>query len=341
MACQDYCQKYPPQDFLDCVERQSCPGEKQAFARAHQCQLIPYVPKDFTIPSISSYNMSNGYAPNPRVHQPPVYVKLEPGAYKNGVGCVQRCGGNSLQQIAFKSRPRAPIACIFCRRRKIRCSGFEHNPEGRCLNCQRFQQQCIFAPVSSQSQAFVPAHVVYPGMCGMAVGSDGRLRPMPSPQPTELFGAHGQPLGTPPLQAAPCDDYPAPSPTSSHSSSSSDRTNEITGRKRPRQDSHAFILPPPIPGEVRYRRAISRRSPIEYDLKPTETTATTVAGAGLDHSSGSRRRTISLRPLSQPAPRRRDTLPRSNPSNRPNPMSLDSIIGKEPNAETKATSSDD
>src|ERR1700712_2252577 len=95
---------------------------------------------------------------------------------------------------------------------QIRCSGFDQNPEGRCSNCQRFQQDCIFTPVSSQAQAFVPAHAVYPAMRNMGVGPDGRPRMM-HPQGT-LFGAYGQPLGPiPPQQSSSPYDYPAPSPT--------------------------------------------------------------------------------------------------------------------------------
>ncbi|KAI5846201.1 hypothetical protein BZA05DRAFT_141317 [Tricharina praecox] len=57
-------------------------------------------------------------------------------------------------------RQRTAIACRYCRRRKIRCSGFETSPDGRCANCMRFNQECVFTPVSSQTgpiQAFVPA----------------------------------------------------------------------------------------------------------------------------------------------------------------------------------------
>jgi len=43
---------------------------------------------------------------------------------------------------------------------QIRCSGFETSPDGRCANCMRFNQECVFTPVSSQTgpiQAFIPA----------------------------------------------------------------------------------------------------------------------------------------------------------------------------------------
>ncbi|XPS72088.1 hypothetical protein M3J09_004258 [Ascochyta lentis] len=75
-------------------------------------------------------------------------------------------------------RQRTAIACRYCRRRKIRCSGFEATEDGRCSNCLRFNQDCIFTPVSAQTQAFVPAHTVWRG-----VGA-----------PPPLYGAYGQPL---------------------------------------------------------------------------------------------------------------------------------------------------
>ncbi|KAL4936747.1 hypothetical protein BDV06DRAFT_86563 [Aspergillus oleicola] len=87
-------------------------------------------------------------------------------------------------------RQRTAIACRYCRKRKIRCSGFESNPDGRCSNCIRFNQQCTFIPVSSHSQAFVPAHAAYPHMRN----AQGR----PGGEPVVLYGAHGQPL--PPQQ---------------------------------------------------------------------------------------------------------------------------------------------
>ncbi|KAF8540052.1 hypothetical protein BDD12DRAFT_881169 [Trichophaea hybrida] len=82
-------------------------------------------------------------------------------------------------------RQRTAIACRYCRRRKIRCSGFETSPDGRCANCMRFNQECVFTPVSSQPgaiQAFVPAH---PHLLAQQQ-QGGRS--------TQLYGAQGQPL---------------------------------------------------------------------------------------------------------------------------------------------------
>ncbi|KAA8569443.1 hypothetical protein MFRU_004g02220 [Monilinia fructicola] len=90
------------------------------------------------------------------------------------------------QTMTFKQnapRQRTAIACKYCRRRKIRCSGFNADGSaGRCSNCERFKQDCIFTPVSSQ-QAFVPIQAVYAANGGNTLGPN-----------TQLYGAHGQPL---------------------------------------------------------------------------------------------------------------------------------------------------
>ncbi|KAL2783841.1 hypothetical protein BJX66DRAFT_112317 [Aspergillus keveii] len=54
----------------------------------------------------------------------------------------------SLHQVA--RRQRCAIACCYCRKRKIRCSG-----QRRCDNCVRLNQPCEFIPMSSTAQTFV------------------------------------------------------------------------------------------------------------------------------------------------------------------------------------------
>ncbi|KAH7398906.1 hypothetical protein DE146DRAFT_632466 [Phaeosphaeria sp. MPI-PUGE-AT-0046c] len=147
-------------------------------------------------------------------------------------------------------RQRTAIACRYCRRRKIRCSGFEATEDGRCSNCMRFNQDCIFTPVSAQTQAFVPAHTVWRG-----VG-----------QPPPMYGAYGQPLppanhgdayGQP--QPPPRQQGYLPSPTAGpypvHSeygppSAPQDEGGRepLNGRKRPHPEPHTPTLPPPTPG---------------------------------------------------------------------------------------------
>ncbi|KAL5382876.1 hypothetical protein PMIN06_009899 [Paraphaeosphaeria minitans] len=156
-------------------------------------------------------------------------------------------------------RQRTAIACRYCRRRKIRCSGFEATDDGRCSNCMRFNQDCIFTPVSAQTQAFVPAHTVWRG-----VG-----------QPPPMYGAYGQPLppsqhgetyAQPPRQqqsappppsnylpsptAPPSGPYQAHSaygPPAPHDDASRDALN---GRKRLNPEPHTPTLPPPRPGSA-------------------------------------------------------------------------------------------
>jgi hypothetical protein len=115
----------------------------------------------------------------------------------------------------------------------------------------RFNQDCIFTPVSAQTQAFVPAHTVWRG-----VGN-----------PPPMYGAYGQPLppashaeayGQPPRQQA----Y-LPSPTGAsgpsqahyaHSPSAAPYDeagrDSLNGRKRPFPEPHTPTLPPPQPGSA-------------------------------------------------------------------------------------------
>ncbi|TGO34837.1 hypothetical protein BHYA_0180g00140 [Botrytis hyacinthi] len=78
-------------------------------------------------------------------------------------------------------RQRTAIACKYCRRRKIRCSGFTADGSGgQCTNCARFKQECVFTPVSS-AQAFVP-------LIALTEALNGR-----DTHPN-IYGAHGQRL---------------------------------------------------------------------------------------------------------------------------------------------------
>ncbi|EGE84191.2 C6 zinc finger domain-containing protein [Blastomyces dermatitidis ATCC 18188] len=108
---------------------------------------------------------------------------------------------------AAAPRQRTAIACRYCRRRKIRCSGFESSQDGRCSNCVRFNQECMFTPVSSQAQAFVPAQAVYNHFRGTAPRGGPRADAIP------LYGAHGQPLPPPQAPQHP-QDGPLPPPQS-------------------------------------------------------------------------------------------------------------------------------
>ena len=111
-------------------------------------------------------------------------------------------------------RQRSAIACKHCRKRKvcpwclhdskavltphqIRCSGYDSSPEGRCWNCVRFNQHCLFQPVSSRA-VFVSASAAY-GASGTAANAsqdhnaqEGR-HSWNERRPPVLYGALGVP----------------------------------------------------------------------------------------------------------------------------------------------------
>ncbi|KXT02508.1 hypothetical protein AC578_4195 [Pseudocercospora eumusae] len=142
-------------------------------------------------------------------------------------------------------RQRTAIACRYCRRRKIRCSGFDQSEDGRCTNCVRFSQECVFTPVSAQTQAFVPAHTVYRGQ-----------NPPPN---TQLYGAYGQPLhnNRDPYvpqqggqQQQPGQYPPPPQGYQQQQMYQQPQQGQAqsAGTKRPNDEPHTPTLPPPNPG---------------------------------------------------------------------------------------------
>jgi hypothetical protein len=173
----------------------------------------------------------------------------------------------------------------------------------------------------------------------MGVGPDGRPRPMMYPQGTQLFGAHGQPLGPiPPQQGSPYD-YPAPSPTGSYSSYSDDRGSQPPGpesRKRPQQDPHPSILPPPIP-YPRSDSAGNRRQAVEDDLRLPPVTPTGGSSSAANYSPGSSTSSNSnLQPPQQSGlpSMSRTPPPRTSPGEgRSDPMSLGNIMERRPDTE--------
>ncbi|KAK6581275.1 hypothetical protein PZA11_005966 [Diplocarpon coronariae] len=329
------------------------PGEEDERTRAYH-NRVSSTGSSVTLPPISPSQYDqypptpNGYPTDPRAYQQDPY-RAPAGQYRDERAYQQDYARGSPQNMNFHQsapRQRTAIACRYCRRRKIRCSGFDQNPEGRCSNCQRFQQECIFTPVSSQAQAFVPAHAVYPGMRNMGVGPDGRPRPMMYPQGTQLYGAHGQPLGpiAPPQQpqGSPYE-YPAPSPTGSYGSYSEDRGSQPPpeqSRKRPQQEPHPSILPPPIPGQPQFARVeiSNRRQAAEDDLRLPPVTPTGNSAANYSPTSSSSSNS-GLQPLGQPGlPSMSRTPPtRSSPQRgeggRSDPMSLGNIMERRPDTE--------
>ncbi|TVY35654.1 putative transcriptional regulatory protein C2H10.01 [Lachnellula cervina] len=356
MSYQDQSGGYPPPREQE-SRYPPPPGEEDDRSGAYH-QRAPSTSSNVTLPSMSPYDPQyaqppNGYGPDPRAYPPQdQYRQQAPQGYRDDRAYQQDYGRGGPQQLNFSQsapRQRTAIACRYCRRRKIRCSGFDQNPEGRCSNCQRFQQDCIFTPVSSQAQAFVPAHTVYPGMRNMGIGPDGRPRPM-YPQGTQLFGAHGQPLGPipPPNPQASPYEYPAPSPTSSFGSGvdvahrgSQPPHPQDPSRKRPQQDPHPSILPPPMPNQPPYQRSDSanRRSAVEDDLRLPPVTPTGGPQATSNYSPGSS--TSSHSNLQPPHQQQglpsmsRTPPPRNSPGGegRSDPMSIGNIMERRPDTQ--------
>ncbi|KAG5363290.1 hypothetical protein CJU89_2460 [Yarrowia sp. B02] len=117
------------------------------------------------------------------------------------------------------ARQRTSIACRYCRRRKIRCSGFDpENPDSRCSNCIRFNQECVFIPVSSMAStdkktegSAEPAG--YERLSPTLSDSDKReWKPQPHPtSPTEIRNA----ISPPPTASASRSPSSASAPTRS------------------------------------------------------------------------------------------------------------------------------
>jgi len=150
----------------------------------------------------------------------------------------------------------------------------------------RFNQDCIFTPVSAQTQAFVPAHTVWRG-----VGN-----------PPPMYGAYGQPLppashadayGQPPRQQAYLPSPTgAPGPSQAHYAYSPSATpydeagrDSLNGRKRPFTEPHTPTLPPPQPGSA--SRLPHRGAGQDYMFPETSslTSAASPAGSSASYSS--------------------------------------------------------
>ncbi|KAK7592452.1 hypothetical protein V3481_007070 [Fusarium oxysporum f. sp. vasinfectum] len=120
--------------------------------------------------------------PLPNGH--PGYRHIPGGVYEYPL--VGHGSAPPLTQAA--PRKRTSIACRYCRKRKIRCSGYQSAPDGKCQNCARMNQECIFQLVSSSSStAFIIVSALPGGV----------------PPGTQLFGAYGQPLALGTIPAPP------------------------------------------------------------------------------------------------------------------------------------------
>ncbi|KAG5913492.1 hypothetical protein E4U42_001115 [Claviceps africana] len=200
-------------------------------------------------PSDAAYGQDAYFYRGPPGAPPPNgYARPHLGPYRPDYGQP----GNAPSQMGQAApRQRTSIACRYCRKRKIRCSGYQSAPGGKCQNCARMNQECIFQPVSSSSStAFIPVSAVPGGV----------------PPGTQLFGAYGQPLapnsvpashhfshggGASPVgPAGPPYYQPMQSPTGSYSSYGGDARADdgAAGRRRrrtPEEQEESYRLPPP------------------------------------------------------------------------------------------------
>ncbi|KAF2421241.1 hypothetical protein EJ08DRAFT_702036 [Tothia fuscella] len=245
-------------------------------------------PPPTTLPSLQDFN------PGMAVHHPPPppgyphyapYGRGPPDPYGRPPPHGAYPGYPPPHQPA--PRQRTAIACRYCRRRKIRCSGFDQSEDGRCANCQRFSQECVFTPVSAQAQAFVPAHAVY-----------GRGQP----PPTQLYGAYGQPL--PPPQPGQQDPYAAsrppaytlPSPTGPYAqppscpppplSAYNERNGANGNRKRRADEPHTPTLPPPNPASTATLPRTMGSDGHDYRYPDPSAVAVSPASSNTSHQSG-------------------------------------------------------
>ncbi|KAL7621203.1 hypothetical protein AAE478_008520 [Parahypoxylon ruwenzoriense] len=231
------------------------------------------------------------------VTYPPEYARGGPG------------GTAVMQQSA--PRQRTSIACRYCRRRKIRCSGYQNSPGGKCTNCIKMNQECVFQPVSSSSStAFVPVSALPNGI----------------PPGTQLFGAYGQPLGGPSnlssagnYQSANSQyDQPLPSPTGSYGSFSEERSEPGRRRQRPPEDEHGVRLPPPatFPDDNPRRRSPSSGGSPSHLQPLAQLQPQPVPFAGYDTRT--------------PPPRGSPSGPPTGTGNASSVMSLENIMGSGP-----------
>ncbi|PYH97683.1 hypothetical protein BO71DRAFT_372748 [Aspergillus ellipticus CBS 707.79] len=177
--------QYPP------VSQYQYPPASYAPAPDHQYPPVP--PSQYPPAPPSQYPPpSNMAAMHPHMQSPQDPYRLPHPGYRAPDVYAQPPPPPQVVYQAAAPRQRTAIACRYCRRRKIRCSGFESSTDGRCSNCIRFNQECMFTPVSSQAQAFVPAHAAYPHLRNAQ--NQGRA----GASGLTLYGAHGQPL--PPQQ---------------------------------------------------------------------------------------------------------------------------------------------
>ncbi|KAK1758354.1 hypothetical protein QBC47DRAFT_399266 [Echria macrotheca] len=263
------------------------------------------------------------------------------GDYARGApGGVAPAPPPPQQQAA--PRQRTSIACRYCRKRKIRCSGYANTTNGKCTNCDKLRIECVFQPVSSNSTtAFVPISAVPGGV----------------PPGTPLYGSYGQPLPLDqqqqqlqqqqqshqharqqPQAPQPHRAYPPPASeyhSSLHSPTSQQSYDGETRRRRTRpsddDEDHAVRLPPPTyPPDDNPRR----RSPAERDSNGTSPNGYhQYPQQGFDDRTPTPQRNSPGEQLPTRGPPQSQVPSQTPPtaaSASGNPMSLDHLIGPDP-----------
>ncbi|KAF8737045.1 hypothetical protein AX14_013576 [Amanita brunnescens Koide BX004] len=58
---------------------------------------------------------------------------------------LPKTAGDTNAEIIPRTPRRTPMACVFCRRRKLKCDG-----RSTCANCDRRSVACVYMPVGQQ-----------------------------------------------------------------------------------------------------------------------------------------------------------------------------------------------
>ncbi|SPQ19756.1 73c61800-8886-49aa-9b2c-8cc292677307 [Thermothielavioides terrestris] len=257
----------------------------------------------------------------------PDYYRYPPAPYPYGMGPPPP-PPSTQQQTA--PRQRTSIACRYCRKRKIRCSGYTHTTNGKCTNCDKLRIDCIFQPVSSNSSAaFVPVSAVPGGV----------------PPGTPLYGAYGQPLppATAPAQQArpypyPPTEYTPPMQSPTGAYVPYDDKDPGRRRARPLEEEHSSRPPPPnypLDDDPRRRSPVSlgsngtppaaypqyqQQGPYDRDRPPTPTRNSPSRPMPLQPPSRTPQVPLSQVQPAQP-PLQSQLLPQARPQPQPAPSS--------------------
>ncbi|CCG81133.1 C6 zinc finger domain protein [Taphrina deformans PYCC 5710] len=164
-----------PSQYANAFSAGQNPGQQQ-----QQQQAQPQVD-----PSFATAQMSQSPAFRPNTGSP---VNQSPAGPATGSPAGGRAPG------AHQARQRTAVACRYCRKRKIRCTGISHDPnDPRCSNCRRLDQECIYAPVGAPQGNYTRQPMPD------AYGRGHPFHPMPQQM---MQGQHqqwqGQPMGYPP-----------------------------------------------------------------------------------------------------------------------------------------------